>query len=133
MRTGRNGPFTRPCNTPRGGRSFFIERPVRLPTLGSAVASVLQSRKRQYEIRDYLEERARNEQRYRALFTSIDEGFCVIDVLFDGNGVACDYRFIEANPAFEKQAGLVGAIGKTIRELVPEHERIGSKSTAASR
>jgi PAS domain S-box-containing protein len=101
---------------------ILIERPVRLPTLASTVASVLQSRKRQYEIREYLEERARNEARYRTLFTSIDQGFCVIDVLFDGNGVACDYRFIEVNPAFEKQTGLVGAIGKTVRELVPDHE-----------
>ncbi len=44
---------------------IFVERPVRLPTLASTVRSVLQSRKRQYEIRDYLEERARNEARLR--------------------------------------------------------------------
>jgi len=111
-----------PGATCRKASIILVERPVRLPTLASTVASVLQARKRQYEIRDYLEERARNEARYRTLFTSIDQGFCVIDVLFDGSGVACDYRFVEANPAFEKQTGLVGAIGKTVRELVPDHE-----------
>jgi signal transduction histidine kinase/CheY-like chemotaxis protein len=46
----------------RGVRSvILIERPVRLLTLASTVESVLQSRRRQYQIRDYLEERARNE------------------------------------------------------------------------
>jgi signal transduction histidine kinase/CheY-like chemotaxis protein len=50
----------------RGARSvILIERPVRLLTLASTVQSVLQSRTRQYQIRDYLEERARNEARLR--------------------------------------------------------------------
>jgi PAS domain S-box-containing protein len=62
------------------------------------------------------------EARYRALFTSIDEAFCVIDVLFDNEGTAADYRFIEANPAFIAQTGLVNAVGRTIRELVPDIE-----------
>ncbi|MFN7995849.1 MAG: response regulator [Bryobacteraceae bacterium] len=50
----------------RGARSVILmERPVRLLTLASTVQSVLQSRSRQYQIRDYLEERARNEARLR--------------------------------------------------------------------
>ena len=63
-----------------------------------------------------------SEETYRALFTSLDEGFCVIDVLFDTDGRPVDYRFVEANPAFVHQTGLVGAIGKTIREFAPAHE-----------
>jgi PAS domain S-box-containing protein len=65
-------------------------------------------------------ELARSAQRYRALFESIDEGFCIVEVLFDADGRAYDYRFIEVNPAFERQAGLVNAVGRTIRELVPD-------------
>ncbi|TWO70087.1 PAS domain S-box protein [Caenimonas sedimenti] len=61
-------------------------------------------------------------QRYRTLFQSIDEGFCILEVLFDGQGRPCDYRFIEANPAFERQSGLAGAVGRTIREVVPDIE-----------
>jgi signal transduction histidine kinase/CheY-like chemotaxis protein len=50
----------------RGARSVIvIERPVRLLTLASTVQSVLLSRSRQYQIRDYLEERARDEARLR--------------------------------------------------------------------
>ena len=50
----------------RGARSIIlIERPVRLLTLASSVESQLQSRRRQYQIRDYLEERVRHEARLR--------------------------------------------------------------------
>ncbi len=60
-----------------------------------------------------------SEARYRALFDSIDEGFCVLEVLFDGDGRAVDYRYVETNAAFEQQTGLVNVIGRTVGELVP--------------
>ena len=63
-----------------------------------------------------------SEERYRTLFTTMDEGFCVIEVLFDGE-TPTDYRFLEVNPAFEKQTGLHGAAGRRVRELAPDHER----------
>lgn len=66
----------------------------------------------------------RSEEEYRTLFNSIDEGFCTIKVLFDENGKAYDYIFLEANPAFEKLTGLVNAVGKTMRQIVPDHEEI---------
>jgi len=64
-----------------------------------------------------------SEARYQSLFESLDEGFCVIEVLFDENGVARDYRFVEANPAFEQQTGLANVVGRTIRELAPGIEQ----------
>jgi PAS domain S-box-containing protein len=64
----------------------------------------------------------RSEERYRTLFESIDEGFCVIEVLFDENDTPLDYRFLEINPVFEQQTGLRQAIGKTGRQLVPDLE-----------
>ncbi|OKH31800.1 hypothetical protein NIES2119_27925 [[Phormidium ambiguum] IAM M-71] len=63
-----------------------------------------------------------SEEKYHKLFNSIDEGFCLIEVLFDETGKANDYRFLETNPAFEKHTGLVDAIGKTMREFAPQHE-----------
>ncbi|HEY1212198.1 MAG TPA: PAS domain S-box protein, partial [Bryobacteraceae bacterium] len=59
---------------------------------------------------------------YRALFESMDEGFCVIEILFDQEGQPYDFRFLETNPAFEKQLGIAQAAGKTVRELVPDLE-----------
>lgn len=62
-----------------------------------------------------------SQEQYRTLFSSIDEGFCLIDVLFDERG-PFDYRFVEVNPAFERHTGLVNAEGKTVLELVPGHD-----------
>ncbi|MFO7655031.1 MAG: response regulator [Candidatus Krumholzibacteriia bacterium] len=64
----------------------------------------------------------RSDQRYRTVFEAIDEGFCVLEVLFDESGRGIDYRFLETNPAFEQHTGLVGAVGRTIRDLVPDME-----------
>jgi PAS domain S-box-containing protein len=77
---------------------------------------------------------ARSEERYRTLFTSIDEGFCVLEVYFDGAGEPTDYRFIEMNPAFERHTGLVGAVGKRALEVVPdlEHRWITTYGRVAS-
>ncbi|HYH82512.1 MAG TPA: PAS domain S-box protein, partial [Longimicrobium sp.] len=63
-----------------------------------------------------------SEARFRLLFDSMDEGFCILEVLFDAAGQAADYRFLEVNPAFERYTGLAGAAGKTMRELAPAHE-----------
>ncbi len=59
--------------------------------------------------------------RYRALIEAIEDGFCVVELLFDGDRPV-DYRFVEANPQFETQTGLVDVVGRTARELVPDLE-----------
>lgn len=64
-------------------------------------------------------ERKMVEQRYRALFESINEAFCVIDLIFDEKENAIDWRYLEANSAFRRQPGFDNPVGKTIRELVP--------------
>ena len=64
-----------------------------------------------------------SEQRYRTLFEAIDEGVCIIEMLYDGAGQPCDYRFLEMNTAFVKHTGLFDAVGKTILEMVPGHDR----------
>lgn len=53
----------------------------------------------------------------------MDEGFCIVEVLFDAAQHPVDYRFLDVNPAFEKQTGLRGALGQTMRELAPAHEQ----------
>jgi signal transduction histidine kinase len=61
-------------------------------------------------------------ERYHLLFTLIDEGFCIVKVIFTDDGKAYDYRFLEVNPAFERHTGLHNAAGKTARDLVPDLE-----------
>jgi PAS domain S-box-containing protein len=63
-----------------------------------------------------------SEERYRSLLNSIDVGFCVVELLFDDHGSPVDFRFLETNPAFEKQSGLSDAVGKCVRTLVPQLE-----------
>lgn len=65
---------------------------------------------------------ARSEEEYRSLFNSIDAGFCTVEVLFDEARRPVDYRFLSANPAFERHTGLQRVVGRTMRELVPDHD-----------
>ena len=60
-----------------------------------------------------------SEEKYRFLFDSMKEGFCIVEVIFDENGKGIDYRFSEVNQAFEHHTGLYEAVGKTANELVP--------------
>jgi len=62
-------------------------------------------------------------EKYQTLFNSIDEGFCIVEVIFDDQNTPLDYRFLEMNPAFENQTGLYNAQGKLMRELAPDHEQ----------
>jgi PAS domain S-box-containing protein len=63
-----------------------------------------------------------SEERYRKLFDSIDEGFGVIEMLYDGQGRAVDYLILETNPAFGRLTGFADAAGKTSLELNPDAE-----------
>ena len=65
-----------------------------------------------------------SEEKYRMLFDSIDEGFCIIEVLFDDAGKPVDYLFHETNPSYEEQAGLKNVVGRTMRNIVPDVEQI---------
>jgi PAS domain S-box-containing protein len=66
---------------------------------------------------------AESEARYRTLFNALDAGFCVIELRFDAEGRAVDYRFVEANPAFSHHTGLADVVGKWVSEVVPDLER----------
>jgi diguanylate cyclase (GGDEF)-like protein len=65
---------------------------------------------------------AASEARYRSLFTSIDEGFCIVEVLLDEAERPLDVRFLEVNPAFGQQTGEPDALGRTLREIAPTIE-----------
>ncbi|TXM72793.1 PAS domain-containing protein [Methylobacterium sp. WL12] len=62
-----------------------------------------------------------NEARYRTLFESIEVGFCIIEMRFEGER-AIDYRIVEANPAFVRQTG-ADVAGRWVSEFAPNLER----------
>jgi PAS domain S-box-containing protein len=102
------------------GRAFFegegdLKRAVRC--LGTYI-DISESKRAEEKLRA-------SEERYRMLFNSIDQGFCLCEVVFDEADNPIDYRFLEVNPAFEKMTGIPNAEainGKTARELVPNLE-----------
>ncbi len=77
---------------------------------------------RTIQLEETYESLQESREHYLALFNSIDEGFCTVEVIFDDNNKPIDYRFLEINPAFEKQTGLIEAEGKLMRDLAPNHE-----------
>ena len=59
---------------------------------------------------------------YRAFFETVPQGMCVIRLVFDDEGRANDYIFVETNGAFVAQTGLEDVVGKSMRALAPDHE-----------
>lgn len=96
-----------------------------LGNLTDTVNEMLAEIQKQSEELRQLNEKAlrESEERYRTLFESIDEGFCIFEMIYDKDDKACDYRFLELSPSFEKQSGLKNALGKTMLELSPSHEK----------
>ncbi|MBW4524340.1 MAG: PAS domain S-box protein [Phormidium tanganyikae FI6-MK23] len=63
-----------------------------------------------------------SEEKYRSLFEAINDGFCLIEMIFDENEKPLDYRFLEISPSFERQTGMTNVLSKRMRELDPDHE-----------
>ena len=59
-------------------------------------------------------------ERYRTLFETMDEGFCIIEFIDGPQGPLSDYIHIEANAAYERNAGIPDVVGQKVRELVPD-------------
>ncbi|MGK9120045.1 ATP-binding protein [Olivibacter jilunii] len=81
---------------------------------GNATSSSL-STQRRFKLSD---------ETYYNLFNSIDEGFCIIEVIFDRQERPVDYRFIEVNEPFEQLTGIVDAEGRRMRDIAPLHESL---------
>lgn len=74
----------------------------------------------QIDLRRELRQRDEADMRYRTLFDSMDEGFCIIE-FFDGpHGPLSDYIHIEANAAYARHAGIPNVVGQKVREMVAE-------------
>ncbi len=58
---------------------------------------------------------------YYELFHNTLNGIALHEMIYDKHGTAVDYRFIEANEAFEEHTGLIPSeiIGKTVVEVIP--------------
>jgi PAS domain S-box-containing protein len=101
----------------RKGVQDYIHKPFSAEELLARVGGLLTDKARKQR------QLQQSEAKFQTLFDSIDEAFCIIEVIFDNNSKPEDYRFLEANPAFTRQTGLSDALGNRIKELHPEHDQ----------
>ena len=102
------------------GNVAFLERPFHPTTLISLVRSALRGRRRQYEARSRLHDLRESEERYRTLFNSMDEGFCIIEFIDGPDGPCSDYIHLQANGAYERHTGIPNVVGQKVRSMVGE-------------
>lgn len=60
--------------------------------------------------------------KYYSLFDSIDEGFCVVEVILDEERVPLDLYVLEANKVYERIMGS-NSVGKRLLQLMPDIEK----------
>ncbi len=106
----------------RGAQDYLIKGKFDAPLLLRAITYAIERKKLEETVENRTLSLNASEERYRTLFDSIDEGFCIVDMVFDEDGKPSDYRFLEINESFEKQTGLLDARGKLSGSLVPNHE-----------
>lgn len=63
-----------------------------------------------------------SETRYRTLFDSIDDGFCIVEFVDGPHGPLSDYLHLEANQAYIRHSGIPDIVGKTGREKLTQGE-----------
>ncbi len=67
-------------------------------------------------------EREEARDRYRLLFESINDGFAVLEVIFDNRNQPIDVYFWEANPACERLMGVGAVVGHRASAKFPEED-----------
>lgn len=82
--------------------------------LAPAIVQAFQRKRAELDLR-------RSEEKYRLLFDSIDEGFFVIDVVFDEHDRPVDMYYVEANAAATATLG-ADFTGKRLREIGRAYE-----------
>ncbi len=60
-----------------------------------------------------------SEEKYRRLLDSVDQGYCLCEIIRDADGKARDYRFLEVNPVFERMTGVAEGVGRRASEAIP--------------
>ncbi|MCV9918610.1 response regulator [Pseudomonas sp. BT-42-2] len=72
-------------------------------------------------------ERIQEAERYRFLFETMEEGFCVIQFIDGPNGPMSDYVHLMANAAYSRHAGLPDVVGRTLRQVIPDEAEVWLK------
>ena len=61
---------------------------------------------RKDEVRTFQAALHESEAKLKSLFNSMNEGVCLHEIIYDGNGNPIDYEILDVNPAFERLIGI---------------------------
>ena len=106
----------------KGAQDYLIKGKIDGALLVRAINYAVERKKLQETVENRTLSLKVSEEKYRTLFDSIDEGFCIVEMFFNSDGQPVDYRYLEVNASFERQTGLHDAKGKLMCELVPDFE-----------
>ena len=108
----------------KGAQDYLFKGKIDGSTLVRALTYAIERKKLQETVEKRTLSLKTSEEKYHKLFDSIDEAFCIVEMVFDADYKPLDYRFLEINAAFERQTGLHDAKGKLMRTLAPDHEEL---------
>lgn len=63
-----------------------------------------------------------SEKKYRTLFDTMDEGYCVMETRLDERGDVVDLIVREVNRSWEEKTGLADPLGRSMSEILPNLE-----------
>lgn len=117
------GNFTRKCKDGSLGYHTFSARPVIHNNVMVGIEGFIIDTTMQTELEQEMliakEKAEKSEMKYRSMFTAMQEGVYLHEIIFDKEGTAINYRIIDANPISEKYLNIKRevAVGKLATEL----------------
>lgn len=106
----------------RDRRPWSARETALLEVVGERVWLAVEKLRLHEEVRERGRALQRSDGRYRTLFESMGQAFCIIEVIFDDSGGPVDYMFLETNPVFANHTGLADVVGKRARDVAPNLE-----------
>ncbi|HEG44513.1 MAG TPA: hypothetical protein ENH94_10745 [Phycisphaerales bacterium] len=64
-----------------------------------------------------------SEEQNRLTLDNMISGYALHEMIYDRDGNPVDYRYLDANSAFEELVGLKDPVGKTVRQLIPNIDK----------
>lgn len=91
--------------------------PTHCVNVAQNVSAVKRSQQEVIDMKEALANQARKQ--YEDLFESIDQGFAIVDLIYDPGGEPMDCIIMQTNPAATKITGFQDIEGHTIKEIMP--------------